>query len=206
MTRQLSNPHFLPLDNRSSLELLQLAREDWAHIFHFQYSLPPSCVSISIPTKSRGRARHQIIAISVMLLPVAVLLMGSNRFLSALILGNILDCVLEGPIVVCLLPWMQEQALVKYPHHKQCVNDMTASIYNTSLGRLVGYSIGPLLASEGFDRTTRLVALLAFFQFILFYFGKRDGNDTIVQHHCQRKNRIISSPTSSDSSELSFED
>jgi hypothetical protein len=89
-----------------------------------------------------------------MLLPVAVLLMGSNRFLSALILGNILDYVLEGPIVVRLLPWMQEQALVKYPHHKQCVNDMTASIYNTSLGRLVGYSIGPLLASEGFDRTT----------------------------------------------------
>jgi len=101
--------------------------------------------------------------------------MGSNRFLSALILGNILDCVLEGPIIVRLLPWMQEQALVKYPHHKQCVNDMTASIYNTSLGRLVGYSIGPLLASEGFDRTTRLVALLAFFQFILFYFGTRDG-------------------------------
>jgi hypothetical protein len=67
------------------------------------------------------------------------------------------------------LPWMQEQALVKFPHHKQCVNDMTASIYNTSLGRLVGYSIGPLLASEGFDRTTQLVALLASVYSILFW-------------------------------------
>jgi MFS family permease len=167
--------------------------------------LPAVYLSQYLP--SQGRARHQIIAISVMLLPVAVLLMGSNRFLSALILGNILDCVLEGPIVVHLLPWMQEQALVKYPHHKQCVNDMTASIYNTSLGRLVGYSIGPLLASEGFDRTTRLVALLAFFQFILFYFGTRNGNDTISStSHCQRKNRTLSSPTSSDSSESSSED
>lgn len=170
-------------------------------IFNIAF-LPAVYLSQYLP--SQGRARHQIIAISVMLLPVAVLLMGSNRFLSALLLGNILDCVLEGPIVVHLLPWMQEQALVYYPHHKQCVNDMTASIYNTSLGRLVGYSIGPILASEGFDRTTRLVALLAFFQFILFYFGTRDSDNTKVQH--QGRKRIISSPTSSDSSESSFED
>lgn len=45
------------------------------------------------------------------------------------------------------------------PDHKQCIN-MTASIYNTSLGKLVGYRIGPLLASEGFDRTTFLTVTL----------------------------------------------
>ena len=171
-------------------------------IFNVAY-LPAVYLSQYLP--SQGRARQQILAISVMLLPIAVLLMGSNRFLTAVIAGNVLDCVLEGPIVVHLLPWMQEQALAYYPnpHHKQCVNDMTASIYNTSLGRLVGYSIGPLLASEGFDRTTRLVALLAFFQFILFYFGTRNGNDTKVQHQCQVRNRILVTPTSSDSSESS---
>ena len=115
-----SNPHFLPLDNRSSLATFTIGKRGIGLIFSiFNVAFLPA-VYLSQYLPSQGRARHQIIAISVMLLPVAVLLMGSNRFLSALILGNILDCVLEGPIIVHLLPWMQEQALVRYPHQAVC--------------------------------------------------------------------------------------
>lgn len=121
-----------------------------------------------------GIGRHRTIATSVMLTPVSVLLMGSNSF-SVLILGAVLIGILQAPVWVHLLPWMQEESLKLFPDpdHKQCVNDLTASIYNSfmTLGQAVGYSIGPLMASQGFSQTTRMVALLIFFQSALFYFG-----------------------------------
>ena len=109
-----------------------------------------------------------------MLTPVSVLLMGSNSF-SVLIWGAVLIGILQAPVWVHLLPWMQEESLKLFPDpdHKQRVNDLTASMYNSfmTLGQAVGYSIGPLMASQGFSQTTRMVALLIFFQSALFYFG-----------------------------------
>jgi MFS family permease len=121
-----------------------------------------------------GIGRHRTIATSVMLTPLTVLLMGSNSF-PVLILGVVLRGILQAPVWVHLLPWMQEESLKLFPDpdHKQCVNDLTASIYNSfmTLGQVVGYSIGPLMASRGFSQTTQMVALLIFFQSALFYFG-----------------------------------
>jgi hypothetical protein len=90
---------------------------------------------------------------------------------------------------------MKEQVLVYFlnPDHKQSIN-MTASIYNTSLGKLVGYRIGPLLASEGFDRTTFLM-LHSLFQCILFYFGKEMGNSSCTKEEPYRHQRNLTLPS-----------
>jgi MFS family permease len=121
-----------------------------------------------------GIGRHRTIALSVVLTPIYVLLMGSNSF-PVLIFGVLLCGIFQAPVWVHLLPWMQEESLKLFPDPdcKQCVNDLTASIYNTfmTLGQVVGYSIGPLMASQGFARSTQMVALLVFFQSILFFFG-----------------------------------
>ena len=122
---------------------------------------------------SQGAAKHRTIAIAVMLTPIGVLLVGSNS-LGVLVLGVFLNGILPTPVWVYLLPWMQEEALKLFPdpNASRCVNDLTATIYNSflTLGQVVGYITGPLLASRGFKRTTQMVALLTFIQSILFYF------------------------------------
>ena len=129
-----------------------------------------------------GIGRHRTISTSVMLTPISVLLMGSNSF-PVLILGAVLIGLLQAPVWIHLLPWMQEESLKLFPDpgHKQCVNDLTASIYNSfmTLGQVVGYSIGPLMVSQGFYQKTQMVALLVFFQSALFYFGTREYNHMI---------------------------
>jgi hypothetical protein len=109
-----------------------------------------------------------------MLTPLAVLLVGSDS-LAVLIVGVTLNGILPTPVWVHLLPWMQEEALKLFPdpNTSRCVNDLTATIYNSflTLGQVVGYVTGPLLASRGFARTTQMVALLTFIQSLLFFFG-----------------------------------
>jgi len=123
---------------------------------------------------SQGKGRHRTISIAVMLTPLAVLLVGSNS-LAVLIMGVTLNGILPTPVWVHLLPWMQEEALKLFPdpNTSRRVNDLTATIYNSflTLGQVVGYITGPLLASRGFARTTQMVALLTFIQSILFFFG-----------------------------------
>jgi predicted MFS family arabinose efflux permease len=124
-----------------------------------------------------GIGRRRTISISVVLSAITVMLMGSDSF-PVLMLGTASRGMLQAPVWVHLLPWMQEESLKRFPDpgHEQLVNDLTASLYNSSmkLGQVVGYSIGPLMTSLGFARTTRAVALLMCFQSVLFYFGTGD--------------------------------
>ena len=114
------------------------------------------------------------LSISIMLTPIAVLLVGSNS-LSMVVIGVILLGLLPTPCWIQLLPWMQEQTSKLYPDPKvqPKANDITASIYNSAMtsGQVVGYLLGPLLGSKGFTRMTHIVALLITCQGILFLFG-----------------------------------
>ena len=111
------------------------------------------------------------LSISIMLTPIAVLLVGSNS-LSMVVIGVILLGLLPTPCWIQLLPWMQEQTIMLYPDQPKA-NDITASIYNSAItsGQVVGYLLGPLLGSKGFTRMTHIVALLITCQGILFLFG-----------------------------------
>jgi predicted MFS family arabinose efflux permease len=134
-----------------------------------------------------GIGRHRTISISVVLTAMTVMLMGSDSF-PVLMLGVATRGMLQAPVWVHLLPWMQEESARRFPdpHHGRIVNDLTASLYNSSmkLGQVVGYGIGPWMSSHGFARTTQVVALLMCFQSVLFYFGAggcdrgRVGNST----------------------------
>jgi MFS family permease len=121
--------------------------------------------------------RRTTISISLVLTPIAVLFVGSNS-LQLVILGVGLLGLLPAPVWVMLLPWMQEEAAMVFPHPdtKLYANDLTASIYNSfmTLGKVLGYGIGSLLGSKGFTRTTQMVALLVFVHSIVFYFGTRE--------------------------------
>ncbi len=120
--------------------------------------------------------RRTAISVSLMLTPIAVLLIGSN-LLPLVVLGVGSLGLLPAPVWVQLLPWMQEESLALFPHSdtKLYANDLTSSIYNSfmTLGKVLGYFIGSLLGSAGFARTTQLVAMLVFVHAIMFYFGTR---------------------------------
>jgi MFS family permease len=119
-----------------------------------------------------GNGQRRTIAISVMLTPLGIYLLGSDS-LSVLIVAVTLCGILQAPVWVHLLPWMQEEAfkLHPVPEHKQFVNDITSSMYNSSntLGQAVGYIIDLLMASHGFSQMTHMVALLVFVQGATFY-------------------------------------
>jgi predicted MFS family arabinose efflux permease len=128
---------------------------------------------------NRGIRRHATVSISVLLTSMTVMLMGSDSF-PVLMVGVATRGMLQAPVWVHLLPWMQEASARRFPdpHHAQTVNDLTASLYNSSmkLGQIVGYGIGPFMSSHGFTRTTQAIALLVCFQSVLFYFGAGDFN------------------------------
>jgi len=114
------------------------------------------------------------LSISIMLTPIAVLLVGSNS-LSMVVIGVILLGLLPTPCWIQLLPWMQEQTTMLYPDPKvqPKANDITASIYNSAItsGQVIGYVLGPILGSKGFTRMTHIVALLITCQGIIFILG-----------------------------------
>jgi len=114
------------------------------------------------------------LSISILLTPIAVLLVGSNS-LSMVVIGVILLGLLPTPCWIQLLPWMQEQTSKLYPDPKvqPKANDITASIYNSAMtcGQVIGFVLGPLLGSKGFTRMTHIVALLITCQGILFLFS-----------------------------------
>jgi len=117
------------------------------------------------------------LSISIMLTPLAVLLVGSNS-LSMVVVGVILLGLLPTPCWIQLLPWMQEQTTMLYPDPKVQPKaiDITASIYNSAMtfGQVIGYVLGPLLGSKGFTRMTHIVALLITCQGILFLFSTEE--------------------------------
>jgi MFS family permease len=119
-----------------------------------------------------GNEQCRTIAISVMLTPMGVYLLSSDS-LSVLIVAVTLCGILQAPVWVHLLPWMQEEAFKLHPvlEHRQLVNDITSSIYNSSntLGQAVGYIFDLLMASHGFAQMTLMVALLVFIQGAIFY-------------------------------------
>jgi MFS family permease len=119
-----------------------------------------------------GNEQCRTIAISIMLTPMGVYLLGSDS-LSVLIVAVTLCGILQAPVWVHLLPWMQEEAFKLHPvlEHRQLVNDITSSIYNSSntLGQAVGYIIDLLMTSHGFAQMTHMVALLVFIQGAIFY-------------------------------------
>ena len=127
-----------------------------------------------LPRRESYTGRHQIISLSAMLTPIAVLLVGSPTF-SLVVMGITLLGLLPTPVWVLLLPFMQIESLRLFPDPsvKRCVNDLTAGIYNSfmTFGQILGYLIGPLLGSYGFAATTQMVALIIFLQSLLFHFG-----------------------------------
>jgi len=134
-----------------------------------------------LPRHYTLRRQHGIISLSTMLTPIVVLLIGSNSFPSV-ILGIALQGLLPSPVWIMLLPFMQEQSAVLFPHPtmKRRVNDLTAGMYNSFmvLGQVVGYIIGPLMMvgsekQHGFARMTQIVALMIFLQSLMFYFGTK---------------------------------
>jgi MFS family permease len=119
--------------------------------------------------------KHTIIAISIILTPIGVLLVGVNS-LSMLTLGILFMGFFPTPVWIMLLPSMQEDASTLFSNQdqKRCVNDLTAGIYNLfiTLGQIVGYIIGPLVnQSYGVETTTRIVAGFIFVQLIVYCFG-----------------------------------
>jgi predicted MFS family arabinose efflux permease len=140
--------------------------------------------------------KHAVIATSILLTPIAVLLVGSNSF-TFITLGILLLGLFPTPVWIMLLPSMQEDAsnLFPYQDQKRCVNDLTAGVYNLfiTLGQIVGYIIGPLVnQSYGVVMTTRLVAGFIFVQLIVYFVGVgMCGGRLRWQRKARRKGRYF---------------
>ena len=123
----------------------------------------------------RNVKKHTVIAISTLLTPIGVLLVGVNS-LSFVTVGILMLGLFPTPVWIVLLPSMQEDAsaLFSNEHHKRCVNDLTAGIYNLfiTLGQIVGYIIGPLVNQfYGVTTTTRIVAGFILLQLFVYCIG-----------------------------------
>ena len=119
--------------------------------------------------------KHTTVAISILLTPIGVLLVGANS-LPLMTLGILLLGLFPTPVWIYLLPSMQEDASILFTDgtNKRRVNDVTAGIYNMfiTLGQIVGYIIGPLVnKTYGVTTTTRIVAGFIFMQLFVYCFG-----------------------------------
>ena len=119
--------------------------------------------------------KHTIVAMSTLLTPIGVLLVGINS-LPIMTLGILMLGLFPTPVWIVLLPSMQEDASLLFPdeHLQRCVNDLTAGIYNLfmTLGQIVGYIIGPLVNQVyGVTTTTQIVAGFILLQLFVYCIG-----------------------------------